>query len=107
MDSEHAVTQGRSLVSAIEALETIEPSAWFERNIARLLVKSYKLRLHAIIGAAPAWVGNRILAASDCCTGALFGEDCGMSAWNSASNTPSGPLVVLVPVPFDTCHELT
>ena len=63
--TERGIGQGRALVRAIEALKTIEPSAGFERAIASLLVKAYKRRLRAIIGAAPAWVGNRILSASE------------------------------------------
>jgi hypothetical protein len=55
---------GRALVRTTEALETIEPSAWFERTIARLLVTAYKRRLRAIIGAAPPDVGDAILVAS-------------------------------------------
>ena len=63
--TERVIRQGRVLVRAIQALETIEPSAGFERAIANLLVKAYRHRLRAIIGAAPAWVGNRILSASE------------------------------------------
>ena len=66
-----------ALVLAFEALETIEPSAGFERAIARLLLAAYKRRLRAIIGTAPAWVGNRILEASESIPdprAALFGR---------------------------------
>ena len=31
--AERVIQQGRALVRAIQALETIEPSAWFERAI--------------------------------------------------------------------------
>ena len=75
--TERAITHGRAHVRAMEALETIEPSAWLERTIARLLVAAYRRRLRAIIGAAPAWLGDRILAASDKVgeRGPAFGED--------------------------------
>lgn len=63
-DTDHIITQGRALVRAIEALETIEPSNDAERGSAHILVKAYRRRLRAIIGTAPAWVGNRILEAS-------------------------------------------
>ena len=75
--ADHIVSQGRALVRAIEVLETIEPSAGFERAIARLLLAAYKRRLRAIIGTAPAWVGNRILEASESIPdprAALFGR---------------------------------
>ena len=56
----NAIIQGCALVRGIEALETIDPSASFERAIADVLLKAYRRRLRAIIGAAPTWVGNRI-----------------------------------------------
>ena len=60
------IDHGRTLVRAIEGLETIEPPAGFERTIARLLVKVDKRRLQAIIGTTvPVRVGNRILEASE------------------------------------------
>ena len=63
--TDHIIAQGRALVRAIEALGTIEPSGPFERIIAGLLMAAYKRRLRAIIGAAPAWVGEEILSASE------------------------------------------
>ncbi len=54
----------QSLVRAIEALGTIEPSGWSERALAGLLMAAYKRQLRAIIAAAPDWVGERILSAS-------------------------------------------
>ena len=62
--TEHIISQGRALVRAIEALETIEPSAGFERAISRLLVKASRRRLRAIIGTAPG-TGDRVLQASE------------------------------------------
>jgi len=52
-DTDQVIRQGRALVRAVEALETIEPSDDSERASARLLVQAYKRRLRAIIGAAP------------------------------------------------------
>ena len=64
-DAEHVVIQGRALVRAVEAPETTEPSAWFEQTISRLLIAAYRRRLRAIIGAAPIWMGDRLLGASE------------------------------------------
>ncbi len=50
---------------AIEALGTIEPTAPIERALARLLLAGYKRRLRAIVEAAPAWVSEEILSASE------------------------------------------
>jgi hypothetical protein len=61
---DRVITQGRALVRAIEALGIIEPSGWFERTLARLLLAGYKRRLRAIVGAVPAWVTEEILSAS-------------------------------------------
>ena len=57
--------QGRALVRAIEAIGTIEPTGPFERALARLLSAAYKRRLRAIVEAAPAWVSEEILSASE------------------------------------------
>ena len=59
------IDQGRALVRAIEALGVIEPTAWFGRAIGSLRLPAHKRRLRAIIGTAPAWMGKRILEASD------------------------------------------
>ena len=72
------IIQGRALVRSVQALETIEPSAGFERAIRGLQVKAYTRRLHAIIGTAPPWVGNRIFQASESILdprAALLGEN--------------------------------
>jgi len=53
--------QGR----AIEALGTIEPTGPFERVLARLLMAAYRHRLRAIVAAAPTWVSEEILSASE------------------------------------------
>ena len=76
--TDRVIRQGRALVRAIEALEIIEPSASFEHAIAGLLVKAYKRRLRAIVGAVPTWAGDRILAASESIPdrrAALFGNN--------------------------------
>jgi hypothetical protein len=44
------IAQGRALVRAIEASGVIDPSTWFERAIAGLLLAAYKPRLRATIG---------------------------------------------------------
>ena len=61
--TDRVITQGCALARAIEGIGVIEPSAWFERAIAGLLLAAYKRRLRAIVGAAPVWVGDRILGA--------------------------------------------
>jgi hypothetical protein len=62
---DHIIQQGRALVRAIEALGTIEPSGLFERLIAGLQLAAYKRRLRGIVEAAPAWMTERILSASE------------------------------------------
>jgi hypothetical protein len=52
-------------VRNIEALGTIEPSSSFERALARLPMAAYKRCLRAIVEAAPAWVSEEILSASE------------------------------------------
>jgi hypothetical protein len=57
--------QGKALLRAIEAMETIEPTGPFERALARLLMAAYKRRLRAIVKVAPAWVSEEIPRASE------------------------------------------
>ena len=67
-DPAHAdgiIAQVRALVRAIEALGTIEPSGPLERALARLLLAAYKRRLPAIVEAAPSWVSEELLSASE------------------------------------------
>jgi hypothetical protein len=52
-------------VRAIEALGTIEPTGPIERALARLLLAAYERWLRAIVEAAPAWVSEEILSASE------------------------------------------
>ena len=63
--TERVIEQGRALVHAIEGLRVIEPSGWFERAIAGLLLAAYRRRLKMIIAAVPSWVGGRILSAAE------------------------------------------
>jgi hypothetical protein len=63
--TDRIIAQGKALVRAIEALGTIEPSGWFERWQMRLLQAAYKQRLRAIVAAAPDWVAEEILSASE------------------------------------------
>jgi hypothetical protein len=49
--------QGKALVRAIEALETIEPTGPIERVQAWFLLQAYRRRLRALVAAAP--VGGR------------------------------------------------
>jgi hypothetical protein len=59
------IAQGRTLVRAIEALGTIQPTGPFERALARLLLAAYKRRLRAIVKVVPTWVNEEILSASE------------------------------------------
>jgi len=52
--TERVIEQGRALVHAIEGLRVIEPSGWFERGIARLLLAAYRRCLKMII-VFPGW----------------------------------------------------
>ena len=62
--TEKILAQGQALVRAIEALKTIDPTGPLERTIVWLLLKAYRRRLRAIVGAAPTWVSEEILSAS-------------------------------------------
>jgi hypothetical protein len=63
--TDDVIEQGRALVKAIQALETIKPSYWVERGIAKILLWFYRRRLRGIIGSAPSWVGEKILSAAE------------------------------------------
>jgi len=63
--TERTIEQGKALVRAIEALETIEPSGPIETAITWLLLKAYRRRLRAMVATAPAWVSEEILSASE------------------------------------------
>ena len=62
--TERILEQGKALVRAIEALDTIDPTGPLEQAMVWLLLKAYRRRLRAIVGAAPAWVSEEILSAS-------------------------------------------
>jgi hypothetical protein len=59
--TDRILRQGR----ALEGLSEIEPSGPIERFIAGLLLAAYKRRLRGIVEAAPAWVTEEILSASE------------------------------------------
>jgi hypothetical protein len=42
--TDRVLAQGKALARAIAVLETIEPSGWFERAIAGLLLLAYRRR---------------------------------------------------------------
>jgi hypothetical protein len=68
--TDRIIAQGKALVRAIEALDTIEPSGWFERWQMRLLQTAYKERLRAVVAAVPDWVAEGMLSTSE-----RIGED--------------------------------
>jgi hypothetical protein len=57
--------QGEALIRTIETLETIKPTRLIERVQVWLLLQAYRRRLRAIIEAAPSWIGEQILSASE------------------------------------------
>ena len=63
--TDQIIAQGRALVRAIEAMDIITPTSRFEHWQTRLLQTAYKYRLRGIIKAAPAWVAEEILSASE------------------------------------------
>jgi len=63
--TDSTIIQGRTLVQAIEALGSIESSDPFERVVAELFQAAYRRRLTEIIEAAPEWVAEEILGASE------------------------------------------
>jgi hypothetical protein len=52
--TERLLQQGKALVRAIEALDTIEPTGPIERVQAWFLIQAYKRRRRAIVAAARA-----------------------------------------------------
>ena len=63
--TERVLEQGKALVRAIEALETIDPTGQFESFITDLLVAAYRQRLRSIVETAPIWMSEEILGASE------------------------------------------
>lgn len=64
MVTDRILQQGKALVRAIEALEIFRPAGPIERVQAWFLLQAYRRRLRAIAGAAPAWLTEEILRAS-------------------------------------------
>ena len=62
--TERILQQGKALVRAIEALETIEPAGSLERVNRWLLLQVYKRRLRMLVVHAPSWLCEEILSAS-------------------------------------------
>jgi hypothetical protein len=58
------IEQGHALVRAVEALEAIEPSGWFERAIVWLLLATYGRRLEVVFTSMPERAVAKILDAS-------------------------------------------
>ena len=87
--TDQIIVQGRALVRAIEAMDIITPTGWFERWQTRLLQTAYKYRLRGLIKAAPAWVAEQILSASE-----SIGEDravvCGLGRIESEKGRSDG-----------------
>ena len=79
--------QGKALVRAIEALETIEPTGPIERVQLWFLLQAYRRRLRRIIEAAPSWMGEEILSASQ-----EIGEQ-RAAVWMSENLSGAGPIV--------------
>jgi hypothetical protein len=63
--TERILRQGKALVRAIEALETIEPTGPIERVQAWFLLQAYRRRLRGIVEPAPEWMAEEILSASE------------------------------------------
>ncbi len=63
--TDRIITQGRVLVQAIDALDTIEPRDPFERAVAELLQAAYERCLWAIVAEVPSWVSEEILRSSE------------------------------------------
>jgi hypothetical protein len=60
--AERVLEQGKALVRAIEALETIEPTGPIERAMVWVLFQAYRRRLRGIVELAPEWAASRPLA---------------------------------------------
>jgi hypothetical protein len=62
--TERVLEQGRALVRAIEALDTIEPTSPIERAAMWFLIRAYMLRLRGLVATAPVSVAGEILSES-------------------------------------------
>jgi hypothetical protein len=63
--AEHVLEQGRALIRAVEALETIVPTGPVLRVQAWFLPEAYRRPLRGIIELAPERAAEEILTASD------------------------------------------
>jgi hypothetical protein len=54
--TDRVLEQGKALVRAIEALETIEPTGPIESAMVWVLLQAYRRRLRGIVELAPDWV---------------------------------------------------
>ncbi len=63
--TDRLIAQGHALVRAIEALGTTEMSNPFERALAEFFQAACERRLMEIVEAAPSWVAEEILSASE------------------------------------------
>lgn len=59
------ILQGQALLRAIEALETIKATGPIKGGQGRCLLQAYRPRLRAIVAAAPTWVSEETLSASE------------------------------------------
>jgi len=59
------IAQGHALVRAIDAIDTIELGDPFARAMAELFQAAYERRLMEIVEAAPVWVAEELLSASE------------------------------------------
>ena len=77
--TERILQQGKALVRAIEALETIEPTGPIERVQTRYLLHAYGRWLRAIVGAAALWLALDVLSPSQACANHW---EVGVLKWN-------------------------
>ncbi|MFW6126341.1 MAG: hypothetical protein ACOC58_04470 [Chloroflexota bacterium] len=62
--TDRIIRQGKALVRAIEALETIKRTGPIEELMSWFLLQAYRRRLRAIVASAPAWMTEQILSVS-------------------------------------------
>jgi hypothetical protein len=63
--TECVLEQGKALVRAIEALETVEAAGPVERVQAWFLLEAYRRRLWGLVEVAPPWATEEMLSASE------------------------------------------
>lgn len=59
--TDEIITQGRSLLRAIEQLDVIIASGQVESQLAEQLAGAYRHRLRALLKTAPTWISEKIL----------------------------------------------